>query len=68
MKNVGTVLSRALLMEHVWTADSNPFSNTVEAHIRNLRKKLNNGKKSNLIANIPGRGYVLDTPENIRKM
>lgn len=68
MKNVGTVLSRALLMEHVWAADSNPFSNTVEAHIRNLRKKLNNGKRPNLIANIPGRGYVLDTPENIRRM
>jgi len=67
MKNIGAVLSRALLMEHVWTADSNPFSNTVEAHIRNLRKKLNGGKKPNLIANIPGRGYVLDTPENIRR-
>ena len=68
MKNVGTILSRSLLMEHVWTADSNPFSNTVEAHIRNLRKKLNSGKRPNLIANVPGRGYVLDTPENIRRM
>lgn len=68
MKNVGVVISRALLMEHVWTADSNPFSNTVEAHIRNLRKKLNAGNKPNLIANIPGRGYVLDTPENLRKL
>lgn len=67
LRNVGIVLSRALLMEHVWTADSNPFSNTVEAHIRNLRMKLNAGKRQNLIANIPGRGYVLDTPENIRE-
>ncbi len=67
MKNIGVVLSRALLMEHVWTADSNPFSNTVEAHIRNLRNKLNNGKRPNLIVNIPGRGYVIDTPENLRK-
>lgn len=67
LRNVGVVLSRALLMEHVWTADSNPFSNTVEAHIRNLRKKLNAGKRQNLIANIPGRGYVIDTPENIKE-
>lgn len=67
LRNVGVVLSRALLMEHVWTADSNPFSNTVEAHIRNLRMKLNAGNKENLIANIPGRGYVIDTPENIRE-
>jgi DNA-binding response OmpR family regulator len=66
MLNIGTVVSRAELMEHVWTADSNPFSNTVEAHIRNLRKKINAGRQLNLIANIPGRGYVIDTPENLK--
>jgi DNA-binding response OmpR family regulator len=65
MQNTGTVLSRAQLMEHVWTADGNPFSNTVEAHIRNLRKKLNSGKAPNLIANVPGRGYVIDTPKRL---
>ena len=68
MKNAGTILSRALLMEHVWTADSNPFSNTVEAHIGNLRRKLNAGKKPNLIINVPGRGYVMDTPQNLKKI
>lgn len=68
MKNIGVVVSRSLLMEHVWTADSNPFSNTVEAHIRNLRRKLNAGNKPNLIANIPGRGYIMDTPENLKKL
>lgn len=68
MRNVGVVLSRALLMEHVWTADSNMFSNTVEAHIRNLRKKVNAGGKPNLIVNIPGRGYMIDAPENLKNM
>jgi len=68
MKNIGVVLSRAILMEHVWTADSNPFSNTVESHLRNLRKKINMGNKPNLIGNVSGRGYVLDTPENLRKL
>jgi two-component system, OmpR family, response regulator len=65
MQHSGTVMSRAQLMEHVWTADGNPFSNTVEAHIRNLRKKLNAGKAPNLIANVPGRGYVIDTPKRL---
>lgn len=68
MKNVGIVISRSMLMEHVWTADSNPFSNTVEAHIRNLRMKLNAGRRSNLIVNIPGRGYIMDSPENLKKI
>jgi len=67
MANIGVVLSRALIMEHVWTAESNPFSNTVEAHVRNIRLKINAGGKPDLIANIPGRGYVMDTPENLAK-
>jgi len=65
MRNPGTVLSRATIMENVWTSDNDPFSNTVEAHIRNLRKKLNGKDKANMIANVQGRGYILDTPENI---
>ena len=68
MRNVGVVLSRALIMEHVWTSDSNPFSNTVEAHIRNLRKKINVGRKLNMIINVPGRGYVIDSPENLKEL
>ncbi len=59
MKNAGSIISRAQIMEHIWTADGNPFSNTVEAHIRNLRKKLNAGSAPNIIQNIPGRGYML---------
>jgi two-component system copper resistance phosphate regulon response regulator CusR len=57
--NQGTIVSRAILMEHVWTADSDPFSNTVEAHIRNLRRKINRENKPDLITNIPGRGYMM---------
>ncbi len=55
-----SVVSRALLMEHVWTADQDPFSNTIEAHIRNVRKKLNTGFIVPMIINVPGRGYILD--------
>lgn len=68
MRHVGKILSRAQLMEHIWTADGNPFSNTVEAHISNLRNKLNAGRKPNMIANVPGQGYVLDTPLKLAKM
>jgi len=67
MHNAGNVMSRNLIMEHVWTADSDPFSNTVEAHIRNLRKKISAEKGDDMIINVPGRGYMLDTPENILK-
>lgn len=68
MEHRGVVVSRTLLLEHVWTAENDPFSNTVETHMRNLIKKINIGGRPNLIANIHGRGYVINTPENLDKI
>ncbi len=59
LKNKGSVLSRGMIMEHVWNIESDPFSNTIEAHIGNLRKKIET-KKKHFIYNIPGRGYKID--------
>ncbi len=61
MKHKGSVVSRGMIMEHVWNADSDPFSNTIEAHILNVRKKVDNvSSKQKLIHTIPGRGYKVD--------
>ncbi len=60
LKNKGMVLSRGIIMEHVWNAESDPFSNTVESHIVNLRKKINIQNEDEMIRNIPGRGYIVD--------
>jgi DNA-binding response OmpR family regulator len=60
MRHQGTVLTRGMIMEHVWDIVSDPFSNTIESHIRGLRKKLNSPGKKNLIHTVPGRGYRLD--------
>ncbi|MDX1535373.1 MAG: response regulator transcription factor [Candidatus Spechtbacterales bacterium] len=57
MTNEGTVLSRGMIMDHVWDMNADPFSNTIEAHILSLRRKLED--KSKLICTIPGRGYKL---------
>jgi DNA-binding response OmpR family regulator len=56
----GVVISRGMMMEHVWNAESDPFSNTIEAHILNIRKKVDAGSKRKLIHTIPGRGYTID--------
>ncbi len=61
VRNVDTIMSRSSIMEHVWTADSDPFSNTVEAHIRNIRKKLNSVNEKEIIINMPGRGYIINS-------
>ena len=57
MKNQGRVMSRAMIMEHVWDINADPFSNTVEMHIFNLRKKIDGNSKKKIIHTMPGRGY-----------
>ncbi len=59
MQNKGRVVSRSKILEHVWEADANPFSNTIEAHILRLRKKVEAGKRK-IIRNVPGRGYKIE--------
>lgn len=58
-KDNGRVLSRGVIMENVWNMNVDPFSNTLETHILNLRKKIGkNGKR--IIKTVPGRGYKID--------
>ena len=59
MRNKGSVVSRSMIMEHVWNDETDPFSNTIESHILNLRKKIDS-KRRRLIHNVPGRGYKID--------
>ncbi len=60
LKRQKQILSRSEIMEHVWDVNADPFSNSIEAHILNLRKKINNKKKKNYLHTINGRGYKLD--------
>jgi len=60
MRNRGVVLSRGMIMEHVWDMNADPFSNTVESHILNLRRKVDTKGKKRLIHTVPGRGYKID--------
>lgn len=57
MRNPGVVLSRGLLLEHVWNMDMDPFSNTVEAHVASLRRKVDAPFDQKLILTVLGRGY-----------
>jgi len=60
MKNQGTVLSRSMIMEHVWDMTVDPFSNTIESHIMSLRKKIDTAGKKKLIKTVAGRGYKIE--------
>ncbi len=58
-KNKGAVVSRQDIMDHVWDENGDPFSNTIEVHMMNLRRKIET-KKDRYIFTIPNRGYKLD--------
>lgn len=60
IRNQGAVLSRGMILEHVWDMASDPFTNTIESHIMTLRKKIEGADKLKLIHTVPGRGYKLD--------
>ncbi len=59
MRNPGIVISRGMLLEHIWDMNADPFSNTIEAHITSVRRKIGNINGKKLIHTIPGRGYKL---------
>ena len=61
----GRWLSQEVLMEHVWAADANPFSNAVRMHISSLRKKLRDKLGYDPIQTKVGQGYRLAGEETI---
>lgn len=61
LRNPGRVISRTALIEHVWDIHADLFSNTLETHILNLRRKIEAPNKRKLIHTISGRGYKIAT-------
>lgn len=61
----GRWLSQEALMEHIWEADANPFSNAVRMHISSLRKKLRERLGYDPIQTKIGQGYRLAGEEHV---
>lgn len=59
MRNTGQVVSKTMIMEHVWDYNFNPQTNVVEARICCLRDKVDRDFETKLIHTIRGVGYVL---------
>ncbi len=67
MKHQEKIVSRAMLFEHVWDNEGDLFSNTIEMHIRNLRRKIDREGLKKLIYTVPGRGYRIQAEEEVYK-
>ena len=59
MRNAGMVVSKTMIMEHVWDYNFDPQTNVVEVRICRLRDKIDRSFNNKLIHTIKGVGYVL---------
>ena len=59
MRNQGQVISRGTIIEDVWGESADMFSNAIETHIANIRRKIGKNKAWELIQTISGRGYKI---------
>ena len=59
MHNCETVVSKTMILEHVWDYSFDPKTNVIEAHICKLRNKIDKDYEKKLIHTIRGVGYVL---------
>jgi len=59
MRNAEKVVSKTMIMEHVWDYNFDPQTNVVEARISRLRDKIDKEFPTKLIHTVRGVGYVL---------
>ena len=57
--NRGRVLSRAMIIEHVWDQSFEGLTNIVDVYIRQLRAKIDDAHDAKLIRTVRGIGYAL---------
>jgi len=63
MRHAGAVVTRTMLLEHVWEFHFDPKTSVVETHISRLRLKIDQEDAPALIHTVRGAGYCLRAPE-----
>ena len=59
LSNAGRVLSRTMIIEHVWDQSFQGLTNIVDVYVRHLRTKVDDGHARKLIRTVRGTGYCL---------
>lgn len=57
LRNPNQVLNREEIFAHLWDFNSNSFSNVIDVHVKNLRRKLGYDEHKNKIETVRGVGY-----------
>lgn len=59
MRNLGRVLTRTMIAEHVWDYDFDTATNVIDVYVNFLRKKIDADRDVKLIHTVRGVGYVM---------
>jgi heavy metal response regulator len=59
MRNTDRVLTRTMIIEHVWNYDFDSETNVVDVYVNYLRRKIDAGQTPKLIHTVRGSGYVM---------
>lgn len=59
-RNIGRVIGREEISEHVWDENFDPFSNLIEVYVNRLRQKISNKVSSPTLNTRRGAGYILE--------
>ncbi|MCB1741771.1 MAG: response regulator transcription factor, partial [Gammaproteobacteria bacterium] len=59
MKHADQVVTRTMLLEHVWDYHFDPQTNVIDVHISRLRAKIDKDFDKPLIHTVRGAGYML---------
>jgi two-component system OmpR family response regulator len=59
MRNAGRVVSKTMILSHVWDYAFDPRTNVVDVLVFRLREKVDKGFSTKLIHTVRGMGYVL---------
>jgi len=60
MRNPGRVLSKTMILSHVWGYNFNPGTNVVDVLVSRLREKIDRDFEPKLLHTVRGVGYVLE--------
>ena len=65
MRHAGQVVTRTMLLEHVWDYHFDPQTNVIDVHVSRLRAKIDRGFEHPMIHTVRGAGYVIraDDPQ-----
>jgi heavy metal response regulator len=63
LRNVGRVLTRQMIAQHVWGLAFDAESNVIDVYVGYLRRKIERDRERRLLHTVRGAGYVLQVEE-----